>query len=131
MMTDPIADFLTRIRNGARARHGQVQIPWSRLTERIARVMHEEGFLGEIATEDEGHRKRLRITLRYNDQRASVITGLARVSKPSLRVYVGCEEIPMVRHGLGISILSTPMGVLVDRQARRQRVGGEILCSVW
>jgi small subunit ribosomal protein S8 len=131
MMTDPIADFLTRIRNGARARHGQVQIPWSRLTERIARVMHDEGFLGEIATEDEGYRKRLRITLRYNDQRASVITGVARVSKPSLRVYVGCEEIPMVRHGLGISILSTPMGVLVDRDARRQRVGGEILCSVW
>jgi small subunit ribosomal protein S8 len=93
--------------------------------------MHDEGFLGEIATEDEGYRKRLRITLRYNDQRASVITGVARVSKPSLRVYVGCEEIPLVRHGLGISILSTPMGVLVDREARRQRVGGEILCSVW
>jgi small subunit ribosomal protein S8 len=131
MMTDPIADFLTRIRNGARARHGQVQIPWSRLAERVARVMHDEGFLGEVVTEDEGPRKRLRITLRYNDERASVITGVARVSKPSLRVYVGCEDIPMVRHGLGISILSTPAGVLVDREARRQRVGGEILCSVW
>ena len=131
MMTDPIADLLTRIRNAARARHGQVEIPWSRLAERIARVMHEEGFLGEVGTEDEGHRKRLRLTLRYNDQRASVITGLERVSKPSLRVYVGGRDIPMIRKGLGLSVLSTPKGVIADRVARKENVGGEVLCSVW
>jgi small subunit ribosomal protein S8 len=131
MMTDPIADFLTRVRNAVRARHQQVEAPWSRMTERIARVMQEEGFLAEVTTDTEAQWARLRITLRYTDRRGSIITGVARVSKPSLRVYVGCDEIPLVRQGLGINILSTPKGVLVDREARRQRVGGEILCSVW
>lgn len=131
MMTDPVGDLLTRVRNATRARHERVEIPWSRLKEQVTRVMEAEGFIGEVSVGGEGKDKRLRIALRYDDRRASVITGLARVSRPSLRIYVGVDDIPMVRQGLGISILSTSKGVIVDREARRQGVGGEVLCSVW
>ncbi len=131
MMTDPIADMLTRIRNAAGARKATVDVPWSRLKEAIARVLVDEGYLASAAAEGEGAQRVLRIGLRYDPQRRPVITGLKRVSRPSLRVYVGVDEIAPVRRGLGVSILSTPRGVLADRDARREKVGGEVLCTVW
>ncbi len=131
MMTDPIADLLTRIRNAARARHERADIPWSQLKEKVARVMEAEGYLAEVAVAGEGKDKRLRVVLRYDKGRASVISGLQRVSTPGLRVYAGSAEIPKIQDGLGISILSTSRGVLVDREARRLGIGGEVLCSVW
>lgn len=130
-MTDPIADLLTRIRNGNQARKERVDVPWSRLKEDVARVLVSEGFLRDSAVVGEGIRKQLRLALKYDEQRRPVITGLKRESRPSLRVYVGKAKIPVVRAGLGISVLSTPSGVLVDREARSRGVGGEILCSVW
>lgn len=131
MMTDPIADLLTRIRNANSARKERVTVPWSRLKEAIARVIQEEGFLGEIAVDGEGKDKHLKIQLRYNAQRTPVITGLSRVSRPSLRVYVGAQEIQPVRRGLGTSVVSTSKGVLAGREARQQGVGGEVLCQIW
>ena len=131
MMTDPIADMLTRIRNGAAARKASVDVPWSRQKGEIARVLVEEGYLESATVLEATPRGVLRIGLRYDDQRRSVIGGLKRVSRPSLRVYVGLKDIPNVRRGLGINLLSTPRGVLVDREARRARVGGEVICTVW
>jgi small subunit ribosomal protein S8 len=131
MMTDPIADMFTRIRNGAGARKAAVEVPWSRHKEAIARVLVDEGFLGEAAMVEGQPFSVLRLGLRYDPRRRPVITGLRRVSRPSLRVYVGHQEIPSVRRGLGVNILSTPKGILPDREARRQGVGGEILCQVW
>ena len=130
-MTDPIADLLTRIRNANQARKERVDIPWSRTKESITRVLVSEGFLRECGVVGEGIRRQLRIVLKYDDQRRPVITAMKRVSRPSLRVYVGKQSIPPVRAGLGISVLSTPAGILVDRDARRRGVGGELLCSVW
>ena len=130
-MTDPIADMLTRIRNGNQARKERVDLPWSRLKEELAKVLVGEGFLRESAVIGEGTARQLRIGLKYDDQRRPVITGLRRVSRPSLRVYVGRERIPAVRAGLGINVLSTPAGLLVDREAKQRGVGGELLCSVW
>lgn len=130
-MTDPIADLLTRIRNGNRARKERVDVPWSALKEAVARVLIAEGFLRDVAVVGEGTGKQLRLSLKYDDQRRPVISGIQRVSRPSLRVYVGKEEIPMVRGGLGINVLSTPAGVLVDREAKQRGVGGELLCAVW
>ena len=130
-MTDPIADLLTRIRNGNQARKERVDVPWSRTKEALARVFVAEGFLRECTVVGDGVRKQLRIGLKYDDQRRPVITGLQRVSRPSLRVYVGKQSIPAVRAGLGINVLSTPAGILVDRDAKRRGVGGELLCSVW
>ncbi len=131
MLTDPIADMLTRIRNGMAARRPSVDIPWSRQKEAIARVLVEEGYLEATTAVEAKPRHILRIGLRYDAQRRPVITGLRRVSRPSLRVYVGVEDIPAVRRGLGVNVLSTPKGILVDRQARREKVGGEVLCTVW
>ena len=131
MLTDPIADMLTRIRNANRARKGRVEIPWSHLKESIVRVIEAEGFLGEVSVVGEGKDKRLQIALRYDARRNPVISGLVRVSKPSLRIYVGAENVPLVRGGLGASIVSTSKGVMGCREARRQGVGGEVLCSVW
>ncbi len=130
-MTDPIADMLTRIRNGNQARKERVDLPWSRTKEAVARVLVMEGFLRDCTVVGEGVHKQLRLALKYDEQRRPVISGLERVSRPSLRVYVGKEKMPLVRGGLGISVLSTPAGVLVDREARRRGVGGELLCSVW
>jgi small subunit ribosomal protein S8 len=121
MMTDPIADMLTRIRNGANARKASVDVPYSREKERIARVLVHEGYLASATMVEAEPRSILRIELRYDAQRRPV----------SLRVYVGAKDIPPVRRGLGINILSTPKGVLVDRDARRENVGGEVLCTVW
>ncbi len=131
MMTDPIADLLTRIRNALHARKERVEVPCSRLKERVVEVMKSEGFLGEHAIVEVSGHKVLRIWLKYDEAGQPVIIGLRRVSRPGLRVYVGVREIPRVRRGLGISILSTPRGVLVDEEARRQRVGGEVMCAVW
>src|SRR4051794_8536396 len=130
-MTDPIADLLTRIRNGNQARKERVDVPWSRTKDALSRVLIAEGFLRDATVVGEGVGKMLRLTLKYDDQRRPVITGLQRVSRPSLRVYVGKNEIPAVRGGLGINVLSTPAGILVDREAKRRGVGGELLCSVW
>jgi small subunit ribosomal protein S8 len=130
-MTDPIADLLTRVRNGTRSRKERVDVPWSRTKESLARVLVGEGFLRDVAVVGEGVHQKLRITLKYDEKRASVITGIERVSRPSLRVYVGKDEIPSVRGGLGVNVLSTPAGILVDRDAKRRGVGGELLCMVW
>jgi small subunit ribosomal protein S8 len=132
MLTDPIADMLTRIRNAANARKATVDMPWSRHKEAIAKVLVDEGYLESAAeAADEDGVRKLRIGLRYDDRRRPVITGVKRVSRPSLRVYVGATEIPAIRKGLGVNVLSTPKGVLVDREARKQGVGGELLCTVW
>ena len=132
MLTDPIADMLTRIRNGAHARKATIDLPWSRHKEAIAKVLVEEGYLESAAgVADEGAPRMLRIGIRYDERRRPVITGVKRVSRPSLRVYVGATEIPAIRRGLGVNVLSTPRGVLVDREARKQGVGGELLCTVW
>ena len=131
MMTDPIGDLLTRIRNANNARKASVDIPWSRPKEEIARVLVDEGYLGAVTVVDGTPRNVLRIDLRYDGQRRPVITGVRRVSRPSLRVYVGVKDIPAVRRGLGVNVLSTPKGVLVDRNARRENVGGEVICTVW
>ena len=131
MMTDPIADMLTRVRNATAARKASVDVPWSRHKEEIARVLVQEGYLGAAATIEAEPRRVLRIDLRYDNQRRPVITGIRRVSRPSLRVYVGMDKIAAVRGGLGINVLSTPKGVLVDRDARREKVGGEVICTVW
>ncbi len=132
MLTDPIADMLTRIRNGTQARKATVDMPWSRHKEAIAKVLVDEGYLESVAAVDGDAVKRtLRIGLRYDDRRRPVINGVKRISRPSLRVYVGAGEIPDIRRGLGVNVLSTPNGVLVDREARKQGVGGELLCTVW
>ena len=131
MMTDPIADLLTRIRNATGARKASVDVPWSRQKEAIARVLVEEGYLEGVTVVDELPRRVLRVDLRYDPQRRSVITGIRRVSRPSLRVYVGVKDISAVRRGLGVNVLSTSKGIMVDRAARRENVGGEVICTVW
>ena len=130
-MTDPIADMLTRIRNAAGARKASVDVPWSRLKQEVARVLTAEGYLESATVVEQKPRNVLRIGLRYDGRRRPVIEGIRRESRPSLRVYVGVEDIPAVRKGLGVSILSTPKGILVDRDARREKVGGEVICTVW
>lgn len=132
-MTDPIADMLTRIRNAVRARHESVDVPWSRVKERIARILVEEGYLGDIkrVKSKTWPGDDLHIQVRFDKNRRPVVSGLKRVSRPSMRVYVGVTKIPPIRKGLGINILSTPKGILVDREAQKARVGGELICSVW
>ncbi|NIS62255.1 MAG: 30S ribosomal protein S8 [Proteobacteria bacterium] len=130
-MTDPLADMLTRIRNASSARHDKVDIPASRLKEAIAKILKEEGYIKNYKViVDERKHTTLRIFLKYDPDRRGIIN-LKRVSKPSRRVYVGKDEIPSVLKGLGISILSTPKGILTDKEARRVNVGGEVLCYIW
>ncbi|MCS7090532.1 MAG: 30S ribosomal protein S8 [Verrucomicrobiota bacterium] len=126
---DPIADMLTRIRNGARALHPVVEVPWSRLKENIAAVLRREGFLADFTVCGEKV-KTLRLHLKYRGKRC-VIEGLRRVSKPGLRYYVGAQEIPKVRGGLGVAIVSTSEGVMTGYEARRKNLGGELICYVW
>src|SRR5262245_65102376 len=117
-MTDPIADLLTRIRNGLHARKEQVEVPWSRFKEGVAKVIASEGFLGDVTVvEKDGHRA-VRVWLKYDERNKPVITGLKRISRPSLRVYMGAKDIPTIRGGMGTNILSTPQGILTDREAR-------------
>lgn len=131
-MTDPIADFLTRIRNGIRSRKQTIDCPRSNIKLRIAEILRQEGYLDGVATaEDDKNQGKLALTLRYDGRTGSAITGLRRVSRPGQRAYVPAREIPKVRNGLGISILSTSQGIMTDREARKRGVGGEILCEVW
>jgi small subunit ribosomal protein S8 len=130
-LTDPVADFLTRIRNAIRARHQKLDVPASKLKTEIARILKEEGYIQNYkAVEENGH-KVLRVYLKYSASNEAVICDLERISRPGCRVYVGRDEIKRVQGGLGISILTTPKGVMTGRQARREGVGGEILCQVW
>jgi small subunit ribosomal protein S8 len=132
-MTDPIADLLTRVRNAARARHQKVAVPWSRLKENIVKILIEEGYLKESkkVKAAQGGGEDLVIQLRFDRENRPIISGLKRVSSPGRRVYVGAQGLIPVRKGLGIHILSTPKGILVDREAQKANVGGELLCSVW
>ncbi|MBI2359446.1 MAG: 30S ribosomal protein S8 [Deltaproteobacteria bacterium] len=132
-MTDPIADMLTRIRNAARARHESVAVPWSRTKEEIAKVLVAEGFLLEARRikGKEWSGEELLIQIRFDMEKQPIISGLKRISRPGRRVYVGSEGIPLIRGGLGVNILSTSRGILVDREAKKVNVGGELICSVW
>lgn len=130
-MTDPIADMLTRIRNAVAAKHDYVNVPASKLKLAIARVLRDEGFIRDFELLEEGSRKALRIHLVYTGKKEPILSGIRRVSKPGLRVYVQKREIPRVYGGLGIAILSTPQGVMTGQQAWRRQVGGELLCYVW
>lgn len=131
MVTDPIADMLTRIRNALTARHDYADVPASKLKEAIAEVLKREGYIGGYELRTEGSHKTIRVHLAYNQNREPAISGIERVSKPGLRVYAGRGEIPRVYGGLGIAILSTPEGVMTGKEARRRGVGGEVLCYVW
>ena len=130
-MSDPVADMLTRIRNAVEARHDSVQVPASRLKVAVAKVLKDEGFIREFEILKDGAQRNLKIHLRYTGKKEPLLHGLQRVSKPGLRVYVQKAEIPRVYGGLGIAILTTPMGVMTGQQAWRKQVGGEILCYVW
>ena len=131
MITDPIADMLVRIHNGLRAKHQKVDMPASKLKMEIARILKEEGFIASFKVSEEEKKKTLRIYLKYGPSKESVITGMRRVSRPGCRVYFRREEIKPVWGGLGVSILTTPRGVMTGRGARRARVGGEVLCEIW
>ena len=129
-MSDPIADLLTRIRNAGNALLPIVEIPHSKMKESIAHVLKREGYVSDVAVEGAVAKKKIRVKLKY-EGRKSVIDGLKRVSTPGLRRYVGADEIPRVRNGMGTAILSTPVGIITGNEARRQNVGGELLCYVW
>jgi small subunit ribosomal protein S8 len=131
MVTDPIADMLTRIRNACLVQHSQVVMPTSKLKVGIARILADEGFIAGFEVTEEKPQANLVLSLKYTGKGDAVINGLERVSRPGRRVYAGYKEIPWVRSGLGISIVSTPQGLLTGRKARRAKVGGEILCNVW
>lgn len=131
MQADPIADLLTSIRNGLHAHKERVDAPWSRLKESIIKVVIEEGFLKDYEKVEEKGRPLLRIWLKYDGTGQPVLRGVKRVSKPSLRTYAGTATIPLVQNGLGVNILSTSRGILADKEARKQHIGGEILCSLW
>jgi small subunit ribosomal protein S8 len=132
MQTDPIADFLTRVRNATAAKHQRVDVPVSKLKTEIARILKEEGYISTYKLVEENKtRKTLRIFLKYTPDRRSVITGMKRVSRPGQRNYVGAQAVNPVVGGLGISILTTPKGLMTGRAARKANVGGEILCEIW
>jgi small subunit ribosomal protein S8 len=131
MMTDPIADMLTRIRNAALARHDRTEMPASRLKAAVAEILKSEGFIADVRPSEGDGPKKLTIVLKYGRDRASAIDGIRRVSRPGRRVYVRHDRIPRVYSGLGISILSTSHGLMSDREARRLKLGGELLCEVW
>ena len=130
-ISDPIADMLARIRNAVIARQDQVMMPSSVLKVGIARIMKEQGFIKDYELVREGQRRVLRVWLRYTGRKEPVVTGLKRVSKPGLRVYVKAAQMPRVLGGLGVAVISTPRGLMTAQQARRQNVGGEVLCYVW
>lgn len=131
-ITDTIADMLTRIRNANSAKHPTVDIPASNLKKQIAQILLEEGYIKAYKViEDDKKQGTIRVTLKYTDSRAQVITGLRRVSKPGLRIYSNCKDMPKVMKGLGIAIVSTSKGIMTDKKARENNVGGEILAFVW
>ena len=130
-MTDPIADMLTRIRNALTARHERVDIPMSKVKVALARILKEEGYVKNFKVIKDNKQGVLRVFLKYNEQNKPVIKGLRRVSKPSRRTYVGAKAIPPILSGLGVGIVSTSKGIMTDKEARRQNVGGEIMVAVW
>lgn len=130
MMTDPIADMLARIRNAVLARQDRTEIPYSTIKVRIADILKTEGYIADYRVDESGHGKII-VFLKYGKDRRSAIAGLRRKSRPGRRVYVGYRDIPKVHNGLGVAIMSTSRGVMTDKAAREQKVGGEILCEVW
>ena len=130
-MTDPVADMLTRIRNGIMASYDEVEVPSSKMKVSIAKILKFEGYIRNYKVIEGKTQARLMIHLKYGENKSPVIKGLERVSKPSCRVYTRCNKIPKVLNGLGINIVSTSKGVVTDREAKRMGVGGEIICSIW
>ena len=132
IMNDPIADMLTRIRNAQVARHDAVTMPASNTKKAIAKILQEEGYIKGFEVIDDGLQGQIKITLKYvNGKSTPVIAGLKRISKPGLRVYARCEELPKVLGGLGVAIISTSKGLMTDRAARKENLGGEVLCYIW
>ena len=130
-ITDTIADILTRIRNASSAKHATVDVPASNMKKAITQILLDEGYIKAFNVIDDGKQGIIKITLKYGEDRTPVITGLRRVSKPGLRIYASCADMPKVRKGLGIAIVSTSKGVMTDKKARQLNVGGEILAYVW
>jgi len=130
-ITDPIADLLTRIRNASSAKHATVEIPASNMKKSISKILVDEGYVKNMKVISDNKQGIIRLTLKYEDDRTPAITGLRRVSKPGLRIYTSSEKMPRVLRGLGIAIVSTPKGVMTDKQARKENVGGEVLAFVW
>ena len=131
VINDPIADMLTRIRNAQIAKHDSVTMPASNMKKSIAKLLQEEGYIKSYECIDDGLQGNIKINLKYLDKKQPVIVGLKRISKPGLRVYAGCEDLPKVLGGLGIAIISTSKGVMTDKTARKEKIGGEVLCYVW
>ena len=130
-ITDTIADMLTRIRNANAAKHASVDIPASNMKKQIAQILLDEGYIKNFKVIDDNKQGIIRVTLKYTDNRAQVITGLRRVSKPGLRIYSNCKDMPKVMKGLGIAIISTSKGIMTDKKARELNVGGEVLAFIW
>ena len=130
-MSDVIADMLTRIRNANDAKHATVDIPASNMKKAIAEILVNEGYVSAFEVIEDGKQGIIRVTLKYTGKKQKVLRGIRRVSKPGLRIYAGCEEMPRVMNGLGIAIVSTPKGILTDKKARELKVGGEVLAFVW
>ena len=130
-ITDPVADMLTRIRNASSAKHETVDVPASHLKKAIAEILLEEGYIKSYSVVDNGNQGMIPITLKYLAKKQPVISGLRRISKPGLRIYAGCEELPRVLKGLGIAIVSTSKGVMTDKKARELHIGGEVMAFVW
>ena len=130
-VSDPIADMLTRLRNGSAARKPVVRMPYSQVKAEIARLLQREGFVAGVRAEGEGPRRALCVAMKYTADEQPVIQGIRRISRPGRRDYVGAERVPRVLHGIGVAILTTSSGLMTDREARRARVGGEVLCQVW
>jgi len=130
-VTDAIADMLTRIRNANAAKHETVKIPASNMKKAIAQILLDEGYIKSFRVHEDGRQGEIEVFLKYGPNRAKVITGLRRVSKPGLRIYSSCEDLPKVMRGLGVAIISTPHGVMTDKRARRENVGGEVLAFIW
>ncbi|MEE9187126.1 MAG: 30S ribosomal protein S8 [Bacteroidota bacterium] len=130
MMTDPIADYLTRVRNASQARHKKVDIPASKLKREVTKILRENRYITDYTDVTDDKQGILRIYLKYNEDQPAIY-GLKRISKPGIRVYAGADELPRVLNGLGIAIISTSRGIMTDKRARKERVGGEVLCYVW
>jgi small subunit ribosomal protein S8 len=130
-ITDSIADMLTRIRNANSAKHDSVKIPASNIKKAIARILVDEGYVKSYKVVDDGKQGVIEITLKFGPNKSQVITGLRRVSKPGLRIYTNCEEMPKVMRGLGVAILSTSKGIMTDKDARKANIGGEVLAFIW
>ncbi|MBQ9976094.1 MAG: 30S ribosomal protein S8 [Clostridia bacterium] len=130
-ITDAIADMLTRIRNANSAKHETVDIPASNVKKAIAQILVDEGYIKSFTVIEDNKQGIIRVTLKYGVGKTRIISGLRRVSKPGLRIYAGCEELPRVMRGLGIAIISTPKGIMTDKKARKENVGGEVLAYVW